>query len=114
MSTEQMASARARIDEYYAAWNRGDVEAIVATFARGGSYGDPLTAGEIQGDDLREHVESVLDVVGGLRVTVLRAVSDDDAATVVWSLEGTWDGRLGGFDAPATRVQLEGTDVFEF
>lgn len=93
------------IDNFYAAWNRHD----------GGLYADPLTRGDLSGDNLRDHVRSVLDVIRDLRITVSRTILDESAAAAaVWTIEGTWDGKLGPLTAPETPVHFEGTDVLEF
>lgn len=36
--------------QYLDAWNAHDADAIVRTFAPGGTYHDPTTAGDISGD----------------------------------------------------------------
>jgi ketosteroid isomerase-like protein len=76
-------------------------------------YSDPLTRVDLSGDNLRDHVQSVLDVIRDLRVAVTRTIADEDDAAVVWALEGTWDGKLGPLSASETPVRFEGTDVFE-
>jgi heme-degrading monooxygenase HmoA/ketosteroid isomerase-like protein len=101
------------IDRFYDAWNRHDAAAVAASFAAGGVYADPLTRVDVSGDNLTDHVQSVLDVIRDLRIAVTRNVANDHAAAVVWSTEGTWDGKLGLLSASETPVRFEGTDVFE-
>jgi heme-degrading monooxygenase HmoA len=55
----------------------------------------------------------VLDVIGDLRITVIRTLSADDATAALWRIEGTWDGKLGPITASETPVRFEGTDVFD-
>jgi ketosteroid isomerase-like protein/heme-degrading monooxygenase HmoA len=109
-----MSETTARIiDRFYDAWNRQDAGAVAASFVAGGVYSDPLTRVDLSGDNLRDHVQSVLDVIRDLRVAVTRTIADEDDAAVVWALEGTWDGKLGPLSASETPVRFEGTDVFE-
>jgi heme-degrading monooxygenase HmoA len=102
------------IDDFYDAWNRHDTAAIGASFAESGRYADPLTRVDLAGDNLRNHVQSVLDVIRDLHITPTRSISDEGWAAAVWAIEGTWDGKLGPLTASETHVHFEGTDVFEF
>jgi predicted ester cyclase/heme-degrading monooxygenase HmoA len=102
------------IDSFYDAWNRQDVAAMIESFAAGGLYADPLTHGDLRGDNLTDHVQTVLDVIRDLHITVMRTILDKDAGVAIWSIEGTWDGKLGPLTASEAPVRFEGTDVFEF
>ena len=104
----------ATIDRFYDAWKRHDAAAVAASFAAGGVYADPLTGVDLSGDNLTDHVQSVLDVIRDLRISVIRTIANDDGAATVWKIEGTWDGKLGPLTAAETPVRFEGTDVFEF
>jgi hypothetical protein len=65
------------------------------SFTAGGVYAHPLTGDGLSGDELRDHVQSVLDVLRDLRIAVTRTVANENAAAVVWAAECTWDGVLG-------------------
>jgi len=106
-------NTRGLIDEFYDAWNRHDVPAVVEAFGADGLFSDPLTRGDLAGDNLNNHVQSVIDVIRDLRVTVIRTISGEEAAAAVWAIEGIWDGKLGPLTASETNVRFEGTDVFE-
>ena len=108
---EQTASV---IEKFYEAWNRHDAAAISAPFAGNRLYADPLTRSDLEGNNLTDHVQNVLDVIRDLRITVTRTISAKDAAAVAWRIEGTWDGKLGPLTASETPVRFEGTEVFEF
>ena len=54
------------IDRFYDAWNRHDAAAVAASFAAGGVYADPLTRVDLSGDNLTDHVQSVLEVIRDL------------------------------------------------
>jgi heme-degrading monooxygenase HmoA len=102
------------IDKFYEAWNRHDPAAVAAPFGATGAYADPLTRVDLCGDNLTDHVHSVLDVIRDLRIVVNRTISDEDTAAVVWTIDGTWDGKLGPLTVAETPVRFEGTDVFDF
>jgi predicted ester cyclase len=102
------------IDQLYEAWNRHDPAAIAAPFAGNGWYTDPLKRSDLSGDNLSDHVQNVLDVIRDLRITVTRMIENEEAAAAVWTIEGTWDGKLGPLTASQTPVRFEGNDVFEF
>jgi steroid delta-isomerase-like uncharacterized protein len=101
------------IDRFYDAWNRHDAAAVAAFFTAGGVYADPLTPVDLSGNDLIDHVQSVFDVIRDLRIDVIRTIADEDDAAVVWTIEGTWDGKLGPVTASDTPAAFDGTDVFE-
>jgi heme-degrading monooxygenase HmoA len=102
------------VDDFYSAWNHRDAAAIAAPFAAGGRYADPLTRVELSGDNLTDHVQNVLGVIRDLHIAVGQTIADEDAAAAVWTIEGTWDGKLGPLAASKTPVRFEGTDFFEF
>jgi heme-degrading monooxygenase HmoA len=102
------------IDDFYDAWNSHDAAAIAAAFGASGTYADPLKGVQLDGAKLRDHLQSVLEVIRDLRITVLRTIAAEDATAAVWRIEGTWDGKLGPMTASETAVRFEGTDVFEF
>jgi predicted ester cyclase len=77
-------------------------------------YADPLTRGDLFADSLNAHVQSVLDVIRDLRISVARTLSGGDAAATLWTIDGTWDGKLGPLTASETPVRFDGIDVFEF
>jgi hypothetical protein len=102
------------IHDFYDAWNRHDAAAITAAIVAGEPYADPLTVVDLDGTKLTEHLQSVLEVIRDLRITVLRTISAEDATAAVWRIEGIWDGKLGLLTASETAVRFEGTDMFEF
>jgi SnoaL-like domain len=99
-----MSEAATIVERFYAAWNGHDAAAVAGSFTAGGVYADPLTGDGLSGDELRDHVQSVLDVLRDLRIAVTRTVANENAAAVVWAAEGTWDGVLGLLRASETPV----------
>jgi steroid delta-isomerase-like uncharacterized protein len=101
------------IDRFYEAWNRQDAAAVAAFFAPGGVYADPVTRIDLTSDNMTDHVQSVFDVIRDFRISVTRTIANDDAVATAWTIEGTWDGKLGPLTAAETPVRFEGTDVLE-
>jgi len=101
------------IENYYEAWNRHDAGGVAASFAADGIYADPLTRTDLSGANLTDHVQNVLDVIRDLRIAVTRTVASEETAAALWTIEGTWDGKLGLLSASETHLRFEGTDVFE-
>jgi heme-degrading monooxygenase HmoA len=52
-------------------------------------------------------------VIRDLHISVVRTIADGDGAATLWTIEGTWDGKLGLLTASETPLRFEGIDVFE-
>jgi steroid delta-isomerase-like uncharacterized protein len=102
------------IERFYEAWNRHDAGAARDLFSEDTRYADPFTRVELCGDELTDHMQRMLDVIRDLRLSVGRTIADKNAAAVVWTMEGTWDGELGLLATGRAPVRFDGTDVFEF
>jgi hypothetical protein len=61
------------VERFYAAWNGHDASAVARSFTAGGVYADPLTGDGLSGDELRDHVQSVLNVLRDLRIAGIGA-----------------------------------------
>jgi hypothetical protein len=55
------ATAVEVFQRYTDAWNRHDAPGIVATFAEGGTYTDPTTAGPLAGAAIAGYAQSLWD-----------------------------------------------------
>lgn len=96
--------------QYFDAWNRRDPDAIVATFAEGGTYSDPTVQG-LSGPAIGAYAGSLFAAFPDLSFD-LESVATTDAGTVTaqWVMRGTNTGPFG--DAPPTgqTVALPGAD----
>lgn len=99
------------IDRFYEAWNRQDAAAVAASFAPGGVYADPVTRIDLTNDNLTDHVQSLFDVIRDFRISVTRTIANDDAVATAWTIEGTWDGKLGPLTAAETRAAAVGMSI---
>jgi heme-degrading monooxygenase HmoA len=109
-----MSNIRVIIDNFYHAWNVHAAAKVAELFGARGVYIDPVARFELRGDALGDYVQSVINVIGNLRISVSRTLFDSNAAVVVWIIEGKWDGKLGPMTASGIDVRVEGIDLFEF
>jgi hypothetical protein len=99
------------IHNFYDAWNHHDAAAIAAPFAANGLHADPLTRSDLSGDSLTDHVQSVIDVIHDLQITVTRAIEKVGRARRCHScptaFEGisTWLQRLDRFAQVVERTK---------
>jgi heme-degrading monooxygenase HmoA len=109
-----MSQIQSTIDKFYDGWNRHDASAIVNLFGVEGVYTDPFTNFELSGYALTDHLQRVISVIDGLRITSHRTFLHPNAVAVEWVIEGTWNGKLGHLSANETSIQVQGIDIFEF
>jgi steroid delta-isomerase-like uncharacterized protein len=99
--------------QYLDAWNAHDANAIVRTFAAGGTYCDPTTA-ELSGDAIGGNAKRLwsafpdlaFDVAGVAEAGVGRVVAE-------WVMRGTNTGAFQGLPATGRPIALPGVDVIE-
>ena len=98
-----MSDPEALIERYNDAWNRHDVDAIVAMHAPGMVF-ENHTAGErAEGDDVRGHIASIFANWPDLRFETRRLYVTPDLVVCEWTAHGTRDGR---------ELSWPGVDVF--
>jgi steroid delta-isomerase-like uncharacterized protein len=107
---EPIASCHA----YFDAWIRRDADAMLSTFARGGTYRDPTTPGPIAGDALRGYAQRLWSAFPDLSFElgpVHRA--GDHEVHAQWTMTGTNTGSLNGLPPTGKSVRVPGIDVIE-
>ena len=104
----QKASAEA----YFNAWISRDVNAILATLARDGTYEDPSTGGPISGEALRGYVTGLWSAFPDLTFEI--ASHSDDGAAAQWIMRGTNRGSFNGLPPTGRQIELHGADFFTF
>jgi steroid delta-isomerase-like uncharacterized protein len=99
---------------YFDAWNRHDLDAVMATFAPGGTYRDPFTVQAIGGKPLKGFAAAMF---GGLPdLSFAYGGPFPVSATVAhvpWVLEGHQTGPFNEMPPSGRAVRLEGIDVVE-
>jgi steroid delta-isomerase-like uncharacterized protein len=108
----------AAIGRYNDAWNRHDVEAIVAMHAPDMVF-ENHTAGErAQGPQVREHIAGIFAAWPDLAFSTRRLYVRDDLVVQEWTASATHERELrrGDVVAPPSgrRIEWEGLDVIPF
>ena len=109
---------RETIDRYNDAWNRHDVEAIVAMHAPDMVF-ENHTAGErAEGPDVREHIARIFEAWPDIAFDTRRLYVREDLVVQEWTASATHtkEMRRGDLVAPPSgeRVAWEGLDVIPF
>ena len=109
---------RETIDRYNDAWNRHDLDAIVAMHAPDMVF-ENHTAGErAEGPEVREHIARIFDAWPDIAFTTRRLYVRDDLVVQEWTASATHtkEMRRGDIVAPPSgkRVEWEGLDVIPF
>jgi len=99
--------------QYLDAWNAHDADAIVSSFASGGTYCDPTT-GEISGDAISANAKRLWDAFPDLSFEIASlADAGSGRAVAEWVMKGTNTGAFQGLPPTGRAVSLPGVDVFE-
>jgi steroid delta-isomerase-like uncharacterized protein len=109
---------RETIDRYNDAWNRHDVEAIVAMHAPDMVF-ENHTAGErAQGPDVREHIGRIFEAWPDIAFDTRRLYVREDLVVQEWTASATHTKEMRRGDLVAApsgeRVAWEGLDVIPF
>jgi steroid delta-isomerase-like uncharacterized protein len=118
--TEQksVGGLRAAIDSYNDAWNRHDLDAIVAQHAPDMVF-ENHTAGErAEGDEVREHIARIFDAWPDIAFEARRLYVREDLVVQEWTASATHTKELrrGDVVAPPSgrRTEWKGLDVIPF
>ena len=98
---------------YLDAWNARDADAIVKTFAAGGTYCDPTTK-EITGDEIAANAKRLWSAFPDLSFEIV-SIAEAGAGRVVaeWIMKGTNTGAFQGLPPTGQSILLPGVDVIE-
>ena len=118
MTTGTDHALRAVIDRYNDAWNRHDVDAIVAMHAPDMVF-ENHTAGErSEGEDVREHIAAIFAGWPDIAFATRRLYVRDDLVVQEWTASATHNRELrrGDLVAPPSGkcVEWKGMDVIPF
>lgn len=79
------------------AWNKHDIDAIMALMAQGSSYRDPLSQGALSGEAFRAHAQALITAFPNLSFELTGPISIGDRNLVAgYRLSGRHDGPLPG------------------
>ncbi len=100
----------AAVQRYFEAWNRRDPSALVATFAEGGTYWDPV-AGEVTGQAIGDYASSLFAGFPDLsfEITGPKLIADR-TVSAQWVMRGTHNGPYRGVPPSGKPIMLPGAD----
>lgn len=102
------------VTDYAEAWNAHDADAVVETFAEGGTYIDPTHPEKLTGDAIGEHAADLWRTFPDLSFDIERLTRTNDGAVLLqWTIRGTNEGPLEDLPPTGETVTLPGTDVIE-
>jgi steroid delta-isomerase-like uncharacterized protein len=99
---------------YFDAWNRRDADAIVASFASGGTYSDPSAGENLRGDAIAAYAKGLWSAFPDLSFETV-SVADNGAGLVAaqWIMRGTNSGSMFGLPPTGRSVTLPGADFIQ-
>ncbi len=99
--------------QYLNAWNAHDADAIVRTFAAGGTYRDPTT-GALSGDAIGANAKRLWSAFPDLAFEIASvAEAGVDRVMAEWIMRGTNTGVFQGMPATGRSISLAGVDVID-
>ena len=99
---------------YFDAWNHRDASAIVATFAEGGTYVDPLTPGPLSGGAIGAYAEGLWVAFPDLSFDIVSVTeSATGLACAQWLMKGTNAGSMNGLPPTGATVAVPGADFIQ-
>ncbi len=97
---------------YADAWNRHDADAIVATFAEGGTYADPTTPGPLTGAAIGEYASGLWSAFPDLSFEMGRMMEGEGGAlSAEWVMRGVNTGSMMGLPPTGRPVEVRGVDI---
>lgn len=98
------------IQQYFDAWNSRDPGAIVACFAEGGTYCDPVS-GKVSGQTLVDYVGGLFTGFPDLSFEIVRhGKLDDHTVTAEWVMRGSNTGAFLGLPPSGKSICTSGAD----
>lgn len=99
------------VQRYFDAWNAHDAEAIVATFAEGGTYEDPTTAGPLAGDAIGTNAATLWAAFPDVSFEITSDVqAGADLFAAQWTMRGTNSGSFAGLPPTGRSIAVKGAD----
>jgi steroid delta-isomerase-like uncharacterized protein len=101
-------------ERYFDAWNRRDADAIVASFASGGTYSDPSAGENLRGEAIAAYAKGLWAAFPDLSFDTVSVVDDGAGAVAAqWIMHGTNTGSMFGLPPTGRSVRLPGADFIQ-
>jgi len=99
------------VRSYVAAWNLRSPEAVLATFAAGGTYRDPVTVVPCAGEAMAAYLTGLWQSFPDLSFDIVTlADCSGGAAALEWVMRGTNTGPFGALPPTGRVIELAGAD----
>ena len=99
---------------YFDAWNRRDLDALVAVFGASGTYSDPTTNGPLAGQAIGDYATRLWNAFPDLSFEIRSAAQTAENKVVAeWTMNGTNTGEFAGLPPTQRAVSVPGLDVVE-
>jgi steroid delta-isomerase-like uncharacterized protein len=99
---------------YFDAWNRRDADAIVASFASGGTYSDPSAGENLRGDAIAAYAKGLWAAFPDLSFEIVSAGEMGGGLVAAqWMMYGTNAGSMQGLPPTGRSVKLPGADFIQ-
>lgn len=96
---------------YFDAWNLRDAEAVLSTFADGGTYCDPSSGGRLKGEALAGYMNGLWAAFPDLSFEITSAGETTPGLVAAqWIMRGTNSGSMMGLPPTGKAVTLSGAD----
>jgi steroid delta-isomerase-like uncharacterized protein len=102
---DSAAELERTIERYNDAWNRHDVDEILAMHAPGMVFHNHTAGERVEGEAVRAHIAAIFEHTPDLRFTGRRLYTREGLVVSEWTAHATRDGR---------RIEWDGIDVFPF
>lgn len=106
-----MANSLEIARKYFEAWSQRDAAAVMATFAEGGTYTDPVTQGPLSGPAIGVYVEGLVAAFPDLSFDLV-SVAEHSSGLIAaeWVMKGTNTGSFMGLSPTGASLALPGAD----
>lgn len=95
---------------YFDAWNRHDATGIVATFAEGGTYSDPMVQG-LTGEAIAAYARGLWGAFPDLSFEIVgQTLTNNGYVAAQWVMKGTNTGPFQGLPPSGRSIALPGSD----
>ena len=102
------------VEEYFAAWDAHNTDAILATFASDGSYSDPVGGKNLSGQKYVDYVNSLFTAFPDLKLELIsNKIASNGMVSAPWLLFGTHQGPVGELEPTGKAIILPGCDFIE-
>ncbi len=104
-----------QLRDYYAAWSRQDVDAVLSFFDENSSFEDLAFAAKFVGlGEIRSFIELTYAGAPDFRVEPTRIVAGDGRAAAEWVMTGTHVGDLPGLPATNKAFRVRACSIVQF